>query len=76
MQSRSQSPRSPYSAERGTRDSGIIHFIVTGFLSSAQLRRLELIWEMAAETQISEAIFREAIRFSLGKLGQPEQELK
>ena len=31
---------------------------------------------MAAEPQISEAIFREAIRFSLGKLGQPEQELK
>ena len=32
--------------------------------------------EMAQKPQISEAMFREAIRFSLGKLGQPELELK
>ena len=32
--------------------------------------------EMAQKPQISEAMFRETIRFSLGKLGQPELELK
>ena len=32
--------------------------------------------EMAQKPQISEAMFRELIRFSLGKLGQPELELK
>lgn len=32
--------------------------------------------EMAQKPQISEAMFREAIRFSLGKLGQPELELQ
>ena len=32
--------------------------------------------EMAQKPQISEAMFREAIRYSLGKLGQPELELK
>ena len=32
--------------------------------------------KMAQKPQISEAMFREAIRFSLGKLGQPELELK
>ena len=32
--------------------------------------------EMAQKPQISEAMFREAIRFLLGKLGQPEMELK
>ena len=32
--------------------------------------------EMAQKPQISEAMFRKAIRFSLGKLGQPELELK
>ena len=32
--------------------------------------------EMAQKPQISEAMFREAIRCSLGKLGQPELEFK
>ena len=32
--------------------------------------------EMARKPQFSEAMFREAIRFSLEKLGQPELELK
>ena len=32
--------------------------------------------EMAQKPQISEAMFREAIRFSLENLGQPELELK
>ena len=71
-QSRSQSPRYPYPAERETRDSGTKQFRMTRFLSWVQLRRRKRLDKMATN---AEKVFHDGIEFSVAKLGNSNLEL-
>ena len=72
QQSRSQSPRYPYPAERETRDSGTKRFRMTRFLSWVQLRRRKRLDKMATN---AEKVFHDGIEFSVAKLGNSNLEL-
>ena len=73
FQSRSQSPRYPYPAERETRDSGTKRFRMTRFSLWVQLRRRKLFDKMAMN---AEKVFHDGIEFSVAKLGNSNLELK
>ena len=73
IQSRSESPRYPYPAERETRDSGTKRFRMTRFLSWVQLRRRKRLDKMAMN---AEKVFHDGIEFSVAKLGNANLELK
>ena len=72
LQSRFQSPRYPYPAERETRDSGTKQFRMTRFLSWVQLRRRKRLDKMATN---AEKVFHDGIEFSVAKLGNSNLEL-